>query len=170
VEQSDLEFLILADNDTYVDLNIKLYIRGKLTKADGTNLDNTDFTAVTNNFLHSLFIQCSISVNGLSISQATELYNYRWYVEILPTYGSNAAATHLTNAIWYLDNGDLLPCEPTSAVAKNKDFITRWNRIKQSKEVQLYGKIYSDICNVSLYLITGVRCRSNSRRPSRVST
>jgi len=39
VEQSDLEFLIPADNDIYVDLNIKLNIRCKLTKADGTNLD-----------------------------------------------------------------------------------------------------------------------------------
>jgi len=29
VNQSDLEFLITADNDTYIDLNIKL--RGKLT-------------------------------------------------------------------------------------------------------------------------------------------
>jgi len=42
VEQSDLEFLIPADNDTYVYLNIILYIRSKLTKAVGTNLDNTD--------------------------------------------------------------------------------------------------------------------------------
>ena len=75
VEQSDLEFLIAADNDTYVDLNIKLYIRGKLTKADGTNLDKIDFTAVTNNFLHPLFSQCSISLNGVTITQANELYN-----------------------------------------------------------------------------------------------
>jgi len=57
VEQSDLELQIPADNDTYLDLNIKLYIRGKLTKADGTNLDNTDFTAVTNNSLVSLYSQ-----------------------------------------------------------------------------------------------------------------
>jgi len=55
VDQSDLEFLILSDDDTYIDLDIKLYIRGKLTKADGTAMDNTDFTAVTNNFLHSFF-------------------------------------------------------------------------------------------------------------------
>ena len=56
-EQSYLEFLIPAHSVTYVDLSIKLYIRGKLTTADGTNFDNTDFTAVTNNFLHSLFSQ-----------------------------------------------------------------------------------------------------------------
>ena len=100
VEQSDLEFLIPADNDTYVDLNIKLYIRGNLLKADGTNLDNTDFTAVTNNFLHSLFSQCSITLNGVTITKATELYNYRSYFETLLTYDTEAAATHLTNAFW----------------------------------------------------------------------
>jgi len=65
VERSDLEFLISDDNDTYVDLNIKLYIWGKLTKAEVTNLDKTDLTAVTNNFLHSLFSQSSISLNGV---------------------------------------------------------------------------------------------------------
>ena len=144
VEKTDLEFLIPTDNDTYVDLNIKLYIRGNLIKAEGTNLDNTDFTAVTNNFLHSLFSQCSFSLNGVTITQATILYNYRSYFETL------------TNALWYLDNGDLLPSDPTAANKKNKGFITRWNRIKQSKEVQLYGRIHSDICNVPLYLIPGV--------------
>jgi len=35
VDQSDLGFLIPADYDTYVGLNIHLYFRGKLTKADG---------------------------------------------------------------------------------------------------------------------------------------
>jgi len=97
-EQSDLEFLIPADKDTYVDLNIKLYIRGKLTKADGTNLDNTAFTAVEKIFLHSLISQCSIALNGVNITQATELYNYRSYFETLLTYGGDAAATHVTNA------------------------------------------------------------------------
>ena len=43
VDQSDQDFLIPSDDDTYIDLDIKLYIRGKLTKADGTALDNTDF-------------------------------------------------------------------------------------------------------------------------------
>jgi len=98
VEQSDLEFLIPADNDTYVDLNIKLYIRGKLTKAGVTHFDNTRFTAVTNNFLHSLFSQCSIALNGVIITKANELYNYGSYFETLLTYGSDAAATHLPNA------------------------------------------------------------------------
>jgi hypothetical protein len=29
IDQSDLEFLLPADNETYVDPNLKLYIKGK---------------------------------------------------------------------------------------------------------------------------------------------
>jgi hypothetical protein len=65
VDMSDLEFVIPGDNDTYLDPDIKIFIRGKLTKGDGTDLDATDFTAGTNNFLHSLFSQCNISLNGV---------------------------------------------------------------------------------------------------------
>ena len=43
VDQSDLEFLIPADNETYIDPNIKLYVRGKMTKIDGTVLDEKGF-------------------------------------------------------------------------------------------------------------------------------
>jgi hypothetical protein len=42
VDQRNLEFLITADHDTYNDLNIHLYIRSKLTKADGAELDATN--------------------------------------------------------------------------------------------------------------------------------
>jgi len=100
VDQSDQEFLIPSDDDTYIDLDIKLYILGKLTKADGTALDNKDFTAVTNNFLHSLFSQCSIALNGFTITQAVELYNYLSFFETILTYGSDADTSHLTNAFW----------------------------------------------------------------------
>ena len=94
VEQSDFEFLIPADNDTYIDPNIKFYIRGKLVSGDGKDLDNTDNTAVTNNFLHSLFSQCCIALNGVPNTQASELYQYLSYFETLVTYGSDE---HLTN-------------------------------------------------------------------------
>ena len=39
LDQSDLEFLVPADQDTYIDLNIQLYILGKLNKANGTDLE-----------------------------------------------------------------------------------------------------------------------------------
>ena len=159
IDQSDLEFLIPADSDSYIDLDIKLYVKGKLQKSDGTALDNTDFTAGANNFLRSLFSQCSIALNGTQITQASELYNYRAYIETLLTYGTDAAASHLTNAYWYIDEPGVDPCHPTAADAEkaNKGFVDRWNIMKQSKEIQLYGRIQADICIVPLYLLSNVR-------------
>jgi len=83
---------------------------------------NSDLTAVTNNFLHSLFSQCSKALNGMLITQAAELYNNRSFIETVLTNGSDAAASHLTYAFWYLDDGDLLPCDPTAADAKKQNF------------------------------------------------
>jgi len=85
---------------------LKLLIRGKLIKKDGTDLAETDCTAGINNLLHSLFSQCTISLNGTQITQATELYNYRAYLESLLTYGNDAAVSHLRMAYWKIDEGD----------------------------------------------------------------
>jgi len=135
VDQNDLQFLVPGDNETYIDQDIKLYVRGKIIGADGKDLDNSDFTAGTNNFLNSLFSQCSISLNGVNITPASELYPYRSYLETLLTYGSDASNSHLTNAYWYLDEGDVLAGDPTSADIKNKGFVKRWERQKQRKQI-----------------------------------
>jgi hypothetical protein len=111
-----LELLIAADHDTYIDMNIQLYIRGKLTKSDGTSLELTDNTCVVNNLLLSLFEHCNISLNGLTITHAADLYHYRAYLETLLTYGSDAVASHLKNSFWYPDTGDLGACDPTAAL------------------------------------------------------
>ena len=83
-----------------------------------------------------------------------ELYNYRSYLQTLLSYGSDAATSHLTNRYWYLDRRNMLPCDPTATYTdeKNKGFIARWNRIKQNKEVDLYGRLHTDIRNVPTHL------------------
>jgi len=77
LNSDDLEFLIPAGPETYVDLDIKFLVKDQLIKANGTVLDNTDFT----DFLHTLFSQCSISLNGTQITHVTDLYNYRAYLK-----------------------------------------------------------------------------------------
>ena len=57
-DQTDIEFLIPGDTETYIDLDLKLYIKGKLLKEDNTVLGETDYTTGINNLLHSLFSQC----------------------------------------------------------------------------------------------------------------
>ena len=100
VDQTDIEFLIPGDSETYIDLNLKLFIRGKLIKKDGTDLAETDYVSGINNLLHSLFSQCTISLNGTQITQASEHYCFRPYLETLLTYGTEPAQSHLKMAFW----------------------------------------------------------------------
>ena len=70
VEQNDLEFLFPGDSDTYIDRDIKLYVRGKMVSSSRKDVDLTDTTAVANNLLHSLFSQCTVMVNGVPFTQS----------------------------------------------------------------------------------------------------
>jgi len=49
VDQCDEEFSVQATSDIYIDPNIRVLVRGKLTKTKGTDVDESDFTGVTNN-------------------------------------------------------------------------------------------------------------------------
>ena len=132
-DQTDIEFLVPADSDTYIDPNIKLFIRGKLVKTDGTDLAETDYVAGVNNLLHSQFSQCTVSLNGTQISQSSENYHYRAYVETLMTYTTDASDTHLKMANWELDEGDLLAGDYSkSDELSNTGFLERWNHVKES--------------------------------------
>ena len=72
VDKNGLEFFIHSDNDTYIDLDIKLYVRVKLISPSGKDVDFSDQTGVTNNFLLSLNIQCNVILNCINITQANE--------------------------------------------------------------------------------------------------
>jgi len=126
---------------------------------------------VTNNLLHSLFSQCNVTHNGFNITQASEHYQYRSCLETLKTYVSDAPATHLSNAYWYLDTGDMQPVDSSAenvTAMSNKGFIRLWNRISARSEVELFGRLHSDICNAPLFLLPGVRLqiRLTKVRPS----
>ena len=97
----------------------------------------------------------------MTITQTTNLYQYRSYLETLLTYGHDAANSHLTNGFWYLFSGDLQACDPSDAEPMNMGFVARWKWIKQSKLVQLIGMLHSDICNVVLYLLPAVKLQIN---------
>jgi len=43
------------------------------------------------------------------------------------------------------------------AETTNGGFVTRWNKMKESQLIEMYGRIHSDICNVPLYLLPGVK-------------
>jgi len=54
IDQTDIDFFIPGNSETYIDLDLKLLIKGKLMKEDNTQLTDTGYTAGINNLLHSL--------------------------------------------------------------------------------------------------------------------
>jgi hypothetical protein len=72
VDQSDLEFVILGDADTYIDLDIHMSVQGKLVTQDGSALDLADSNTVVNNHLHSLFRQCNVTLNWVTVSSCMD--------------------------------------------------------------------------------------------------
>jgi hypothetical protein len=157
-----LQFSIPEDNESYIDTNIHIYVSGKLTVADGKDLEPTDHMDVTINFLHSLFSHCTVTLNGVPITQYTEHYNYRSMLETLLTYGSDVTKSHLTNAYWYRESGDMLPCEPTAA-----GFVTLWDGCKQSKVIQLHSSLHSDLCTMPTFLLPGIDIQINLTKAKR---
>ena len=54
-------------------------------------------------------------------------FYYSAYLETLLAYGNEAAETHLRNAFWYRDTGDLGVSDTTAVVtpSTNKGFLVR---------------------------------------------
>ena len=58
-----IEFLITGSGNDYLDLaSTCLYVRAKVTKADGTDLDTDNPVEPVNSWLHPLFSQVDVSV------------------------------------------------------------------------------------------------------------
>ena len=69
---SPIKFDVSSTGDDYIDFaNTMLYVKAKVTKANGENLDDGAKAATANLFLHSLFSQVNISLNGTLINSST---------------------------------------------------------------------------------------------------
>ena len=91
-----IEFNINASADEYIDLGrTYLYVKLKVTKDDGENLDVTEKVAPVNLFLHSLFSQVDVKLRDTLVTPSVNTYPYKSYLETLLSYGSDAKETQL---------------------------------------------------------------------------
>ena len=119
-------------------------------------MDLADTTAVAKNLLQCLFSQWTVIVNEVPVTQSHEYYNYRAYLETLLTYSTDAASSHLSNSYCYFDTWDMQPSDPTAEThtsATNDGFVARWYMLRGSRDVQLLGRLYTDLCNDPLFLL-----------------
>ena len=102
-----IEFVIPGTGTKYLDINnTQLYIKAKITKADGSDCDeaeNAEKVAPVNLLLHSMFSQVDVALNGKLISDSTPTYPYRAMLETLLNYDKEAKDTHLQSRLYFKD-------------------------------------------------------------------
>ena len=173
---SAITFLI-AGTDEYIDLSKTiLTVTGKITKKDGTSkLDGNDQSNVApvNNFLHSLFRQVDVYLNGKQVTPAMGTYPYRSYIETLLNYDVLAKQSQFSSALYYKDTAGQMEkagALPSSKIINyklagtdnlsmgnndsfklytpqtgNSGFAKRHQFIKNGNRFVLSGPIFSDI-------------------------
>ena len=174
---SAITFLI-AGTDEYVDLSKTiLTVTGNIMKKDGTTKltgGGQSDVAPVNNFLHSLFKQVDVYLNGKQVTPAMSTYAYRSYIETLLNYDVSAKESQFSSALYYKDtatkmdeNGSLPSTKTITYVEKDTDggaakavpktfslpvpgegnqgFAKRHEFIQNGNQFVLSGPIFSDI-------------------------
>ena len=155
-DNSPIEFNIVGNSDDYLDLtNTFLHIQCKVTKPNGENLTDEDVAVAPENlFLHSLFSEVDVSLNGVLISTSTNTYPYRAYIETLLNYDKETKDTQMALPMYYEDNQF-----PFSKDNHARGLEARRLRIKGSKTVDMVGRIHADIFSQEKYLLNKVDLR-----------
>ena len=167
---------LIAGTDEYIDLSKTiLTVTGSITKKDGTQLDGgaQSNVAPVNNFLHSLFRQVDVYLNGKQVTPAMGTYAYRSYIETLLNYDVSAKQSQFSSALYYkdtageMDENGSLPLKETLNFKKpgsqpndpgidastkyiragsgNQGFAQRQKFIINGNRFVLSGPIFSDI-------------------------
>ena len=189
-DDSAITYLI-SGTDEYIDLSKTiLVVGGKVTAADGNELSGGGQANVApvNNFLHSLFRQVDVYLNGKQVTPAMGTYAYRSYIETLLNYDVSAKKSQLSSALYYKDTpgkmddkGGLPEPLETKVTLKDGTVVNKWIRtdgtgnqgfakryefIKNSNKFVLSGPIFSDVFMGDRLLLNGLTLKVVLNRSS----
>ncbi|KAI0232430.1 hypothetical protein LSAT2_017253 [Lamellibrachia satsuma] len=134
-----------------------LHVQVKVTRANGHVLDADEAVGPVNNWLHSLYSQVDLYLNGTLVTSSSNTYAYRAYIETLLSYGPDAKSTQLTNQLWYKDTANRMNAvELAAGPAPNHGFVTRRQYITRSRVVDMMGRLHLDMFMQDKFLINGV--------------
>ena len=140
---------LIAGTDEYIDLSKTiLTVTGKILMGDGkTDLSGGNQTSVApvNNFLHSLFKQVDVYLNGKQVTPAMGTYAYRAYIETLLNYDASAKKSQFTSALYY-KSSDLLSDLPQNPRGVSWRVDVAWGPRKRKREETLtlvHAGVYS---------------------------
>lgn len=149
-----IEFNVTSSERQYLDLNnSRLCVRVKITKADGTNLD-ADTAGPINLTLHSLFKDVYVELNNKAVSDSSQMYPYRAYVETVLNFNEETQKTRLLTEGWVKDTTGHM--DVTNVGGANLGLKSRTTRFARSAIVELVGRPHLDIFHQDRLIPPGV--------------
>ena len=142
---SPIEFDVSGTGDDYLDFaNTLLHVKAKVVRANGEDLAADALVGPVNLFLHGMFSQVDISLNGTLITSSTNTYPYRAMIETLLSYGHDAKTSQLTSALCYKDTAGRMD-SLTFDNNVNADLAKRRSLTRESHVVDMMGRLHADI-------------------------
>ena len=156
-----IEFTI-PKGTSFIDLSkTQLFITMKITQEDRTDIDVVT-VGLINNPLHSIIKQFSIRLNGTLITEQSDTYAYRAYIETLLNYDDSQKDTFLTSALYYKDtSGNMDEPNPAQATAgkENIGLLKRASYTTASATLGLIGTPFCDIFHTDRFLVPDVEVK-----------
>ncbi|XP_071481139.1 uncharacterized protein F54H12.2-like [Diadema antillarum] len=131
-DEGPIEFNVFGTSEEYLDLSqTMLQVTVKVTNNDNTALPADAPVGPVNLFLPSLFAQVDIMLNEKLVSQPSNTYPYRAYIESLLHYGGETKESQLTQQLYYKDKAGKMDAvnplassaEANPGLAKRHGFI-----------------------------------------------
>ena len=153
---SPIEFLVKNSEKLYLDLNSsRIVVRLQVLKKDGSNMPAADDckTGTVNSLLHSLFKEVTVQLNGKTVSDPSNMYPYRAYLETLINSSEEVQKYRLQAEGWHKDKHDKMnEAEP----ADNTGLVERRKYCAESPEIVLIGRPHLDIFHIDKLLPPGI--------------
>jgi hypothetical protein len=149
-----VQFVVPGDGELYYDLaNSFLYFQVQIfdKKTKGPITENA-VCAPVNLFLHSMFGQVDIYLNGTQITQSSNTYPYRAMFETLLNYSEDSKNSFLTGAMYYKDT----PGKMESISKDNTGWEKRRIISEGGKIFEIMGRLHADIFHQDRFLLNNV--------------
>jgi len=162
-----LEFEISGTGEDYIDFaNSYLYVKAKIIQRNGNALAADAAVGPTNLFLHSLFSQVDISLNGTQVTSSMNTYPYRSMIETLLSYGNDAKESQLTAELFQKDRSGHMNNVNFGDGERNDGLIRRGGLTAQSRVVDMVGRLHADMFFQDRYMLNEVSVKIKLIRSS----
>ena len=155
---STIEFNVEGNGNEMNELSsCYLKVDCRITKADGTALEDDEKVASVNNLFHALWNQVDVLLNDQLVSSRETQHALRAYIETIMNYEDDALKTRQTASLFHKDTAGYMDiADPAGA---NTGLTARSEYSKNSNVIELIDRLHIDFFLQDKPLVNGVRMR-----------